>query len=107
MTASVVRPPRSGSHIAKNTVESEHSAAIDRSMPPQSTTSVAPAASTTSGAEVRTTAVRLRWVRKSGSAMVERGQQRDERDDRHERRQPLAGGRAALDGRGVGGGAWR
>ena len=70
MTATVVSPPRSGSHIAKNTVESEHSAAIDRSMPPQSTTSVAPVARTTSGAEVRTTAVRLRWVRKSGSARV-------------------------------------
>ena len=69
-TTRIVRPPRSGSHIAKNTVESEQSAAIERSMPPHRTTSVAPAASTTSGAEVRTAAVRLRWVRKSGSAIV-------------------------------------
>jgi hypothetical protein len=70
MTTSVVSPPRSGSHIAKSTVDSEQSAAIERSMPPQSTTRVAPAASTASGADVRTAAVRLRWVRKSGSATV-------------------------------------
>ncbi len=96
-TARMVSPPRSGSHIAKKTVESEHSAAIERSMPPHRTTKVAPAARTTSGAEVRTAAVRLRWVRKSGSAMRQGGEQRDERDDRHERRDPLGGGRRAGD----------
>ena len=53
MTTRVVTPPRSGSHIAKSTVDSEHRAAIERSMPPQRTTSVAPVARTTSGADIR------------------------------------------------------
>ena len=69
-TTRTVSPPRSGSHMANRTVDSEHRAAIDRSMPPHRTTSVAPAARTTRGAEVRTAAVRLRWVKKSGSAIV-------------------------------------
>ena len=70
MTAAMDSPPRSGSHSARSTVDSDARAAIDRSMPPHSTTKVAPAASTASGAAVLTAAVRLRWLRKSGSARL-------------------------------------